>query len=212
MSINALVLATFVLVSVAGPSAFACPEDSDGDGHCDAADNCPSVANPTQSNLDGDGEGDACDDSDAVLDIATLQIKADTSATSDNAAVKVKGSVATAPPDDRFFLASGVGLRVVDGGTLDFFYGLAQGDCGLVSLGRWVCIDPDRHLKLSAKSGKSTPNVYRVSISVKKLALTGPFAGPVTATISTDSDIDRVGTIASCKSNASATKLSCKAP
>ncbi len=35
--------------------------DADGDGVCDAADNCPSIANPTQVNTDGDVFGDACD-------------------------------------------------------------------------------------------------------------------------------------------------------
>jgi hypothetical protein len=37
------------------------PCDSDGDGRPDPNDNCPTVANPTQSDLDGDGIGDACD-------------------------------------------------------------------------------------------------------------------------------------------------------
>jgi hypothetical protein len=35
--------------------------DSDGDGIPNACDNCPNVANPTQSDADDDGTGDACD-------------------------------------------------------------------------------------------------------------------------------------------------------
>ena len=36
-------------------------EDNDNDGFVDQADNCPSMANPTQADLDNDGVGDACD-------------------------------------------------------------------------------------------------------------------------------------------------------
>ncbi|TMA38081.1 MAG: hypothetical protein E6J75_18700 [Deltaproteobacteria bacterium] len=37
-----------------------CP-DADGDGVCDASDNCPADPNPDQRDADGDGLGDACD-------------------------------------------------------------------------------------------------------------------------------------------------------
>ncbi len=36
-------------------------DDSDGDGFCSSTDNCPTVANPDQTDTDGDGIGDACD-------------------------------------------------------------------------------------------------------------------------------------------------------
>lgn len=36
-------------------------DDTDGDGICDAADNCPETVNPAQADDDSDGAGDVCD-------------------------------------------------------------------------------------------------------------------------------------------------------
>ena len=54
---------------------FACP-DSDADTVCDAGDNCPAVANTSQSNADGDALGDHCDTSDTDGDGFTDQTEA----------------------------------------------------------------------------------------------------------------------------------------
>ncbi len=47
--------------------------DNDGDGVSDGSDNCPNIANGSQSDSDNDGAGDACDndaDGDGVVDSA----------------------------------------------------------------------------------------------------------------------------------------------
>jgi len=50
--------------SPAGPDAN--PDDLDGDGLANAADNCPTTPNVDQHDEDGDGVGDACDNCPAV--------------------------------------------------------------------------------------------------------------------------------------------------
>jgi len=209
MSNDNLVLRAVLLVALAGVPAFACPDDGDGDGVCDALDNCPAVANAGQSDIDGDLAGDACDDADAALALAVLQIKSDTSTASDNGSVKVKGTFGVAPPNDVLFAANGLRLRVQALG-LDATYTWGQAQCGMVASGKWLCLSLDRRFKTTLKALKAVPTTYRFTLTVKRVALIGPFDGPVTATISQDYDIDRTGTIGNCR--VGSTKLTCKAP
>jgi hypothetical protein len=48
------------------------PPDDDGDGRPNTADNCPTVANPTQTDTDADGKGDACDNCPTVANANQL--------------------------------------------------------------------------------------------------------------------------------------------
>ena len=43
---------------------FTAPDDTDGDGILDSADNCPTTANADQADTDADGQGNACDPDD----------------------------------------------------------------------------------------------------------------------------------------------------
>ena len=56
-----LVSCMFFVALAAAVEALPCPEDTDGDGVCDADDNCPSVSNSNQEDADADGVGDVCD-------------------------------------------------------------------------------------------------------------------------------------------------------
>jgi hypothetical protein len=48
--------------------------DEDGDGVADVSDNCPAVANPSQSDADGDGAGDGCDASYGMCESGAARI------------------------------------------------------------------------------------------------------------------------------------------
>ena len=211
MPVRTFVSGVMVVVALAlgAGTAAACPGDADGDGFCDAIDNCPAVANPSQSDLDGDLAGDACDDTDTELNITVLQLKRNTSATGDNSAVKVKGDFVTAPPGDVVQAFSGLALRVQDALGLDVTYTWGGFECAVLPPGTKVlCISIDRRFKATFKPIKATPTVYRFVSTVKRVGLAGPFSGPVTATISQDDDIDRVDTVVDCR--LSSTKLTCK--
>jgi len=202
MSHNRLVGAVLLVGLLAGGPALACSGDADGDGVCDDVDNCPTVANADQSDIDCDLIGDACDDADAALTLRHVQLRAGTT----DGSIKLKGAFDVAPPADIFFASGGLALYVQDGLGLDATYGFGVAECGMVGLGRWYCQSLDRHFKAKLRARGSSS--YRFTIAFTKIALTGPFAGPVSVTMSQDHDIDRVGTIATCTSTA--TRLACK--
>jgi pyruvate/2-oxoglutarate dehydrogenase complex dihydrolipoamide acyltransferase (E2) component len=54
-----------------------CGPDGDGDGACDATDNCVSVPNSDQADADGDGLGDVCDNCPTVSNPSQLDTNGD---------------------------------------------------------------------------------------------------------------------------------------
>src|SRR5207302_7518278 len=91
--------------------------DQDGDGVCDADDDCPLVANPSQADADGDGIGDACAPCPgAAITGARLALgKLGAPAGDDTLAFKGRMTVPVAPAID----AVTTGVRVLVDGVLD---------------------------------------------------------------------------------------------
>src|SRR2546426_1909792 len=91
--------------------------DQDGDGVCDADDDCPLVANPDQADADADGIGDACDPcTGATITDAKLALgKLGAPAGDDTLAFKGRMTVPVAPAIDPVT----TGVRVLVDGVLD---------------------------------------------------------------------------------------------
>jgi hypothetical protein len=91
--------------------------DQDGDGVCDADDDCPLVANPDQADTDGDGIGDACDPcTGAAIAGAKLALgKLGAPAGDDTLVFKGRMTVPVAPAIDPMT----TGVRVLVDGVLD---------------------------------------------------------------------------------------------
>jgi hypothetical protein len=172
--------------------------DADGDGICDAGDNCPTVANPSQANLDGDALGDACDDADATLSVTKITLRRNNGGQGDKSAAKGKGFFVTSPPGDTFDGAAGFQIRIRDGIGLDVTRGFSAAEC--VAAGTKVkCKSTDKSRKASLKGLAATPQVIQFSYVFKRLGLSGPFNGPVSVTLTQNgSAIDRAGDATDC--------------
>ncbi len=179
--------------------------DTDGDGVCDADDNCPTVANADQQDLDGDHQGDACDAEDIVLNVVTARLRRSINPARPNGALLSKGDFLRLAPETPITVTGGFVVRVKDEVNLDMSFSFPEGECLANSKNRIKCKNPENTMALQLQPVSGTGQQdYKYSIKFSKLQLTGPFYMPVTVTITSKpatlvQGIDRVGEIIDCR-------------
>lgn len=179
--------------------------DDDGDGICDALDNCPLIDNPDQADLDGDTIGDVCDEIDAELDVHRARVRG---GKVERGEILIKGEVAVAP-DTSFAPALGLEVQAIDALGLDRTFAFVAADCRTLKSGRTTCKTLDGRWTGRFEPLKAKPGRIRFALRFKALTLTEPFAAPLVVRLTTDPasagiGIDRVGLIDACRVTAKA--------
>ncbi len=180
--------------------------DPDGDLICSANDNCPTVANPGQEDLDNDGAGNVCDGNDAAINLTQAKFKRNTSATGANGSITLKGDFLTSGPGDALNTSAPIGIQVNDNlGTSQSFVWTT-----CIAKGKKIgCKSTDSHHASQATFKQlGVPNQWKFVIKLKRRPIVGPFAGPVRATVSHDTGIDRTDDISDCRATSSG--VSCR--
>ena len=168
--------------------------DPDGDGVCSQNDDCPTVFNPSQSDLDGDGVGDACDVGPMSLRSGRIAAARDGTANAVSAAGTFVG-----------WFAVPVGLHVRHGEAFDLDVGAlpswAAKRCTSTAT-RIRCKSPDRMLSLVLTALGASPTIVDFRLTVKRPPATGPFIGPISVLLQ-EPDGLHVGVLSSCTTSAS---------
>jgi hypothetical protein len=128
-----------------------------------------------------------------------------------NGRIALRATFSTTPPDDVLDASSGFQLVMTDGATLDQTVVWASSDCEPTSRGGFVCRLPVLLWKLRLDPVRGSASSWRATARMKRLAVDGPFAPPVSVRITTDGLFDRVGETANCTTSANGA-LTCRAP
>lgn len=203
-----LVLAALGRPAAAGACSVPGGPDTDGDGVCDADDNCPTVANADQSNIDGDALGDVCDPVDATLNLVKVKIRHNGQLILlPRGRFVVTGDFVSNPPLDVFDGTQGIAIRVQDsapdpGPTLDVSHTWTAPECLKLSTGVIKCKSFNKRSRATFAPVRGTPQ-FRVRIAVRDVDAPGPFLGPVTVTLTHGQSVDRQGSLNECRTLAS---------
>jgi hypothetical protein len=194
-SINGCSATPSCLAGVCAPGGA----DTDGDGICDADDNCPAIANVGERDLDGDGIGDPCDPNDAALAVRQSLLLSQGRSRSHFTGVNARGTFTVSAPDV-FGTTEGIAVRVNDGASFATSFTWSASECTAQKRGRLLCrsaADPSTQLKLRPLA--SAPGVYKYKLRIAHLSVSADIVQPVGVTVTSDGAIDRVGAAAVCR-------------
>lgn len=203
------VTCTFIDTCQSGVCTAGGGGDTDGDGTCEADDNCPGVANPDQADLDADTDGNACDPEDRILNVVVARVKMNIGTPAKpTGGLLARGDFLATPPEAPLSAATGMLVRVEDSETLDVTIVWPASECETNSKGLIKCKSPDKkkHLIVKPVNG-SGGTLFRYTFRASRLDLQGPFFEPMVVTITTGpgnpptlvTGLDRKGEIIDCR-------------
>lgn len=144
------------------------------------------------------------------LTVTSARLRAQ-SAGRGNGSVAAAGTFAVDPPGDVFDASAPITVRVDDGLTLDQAHTWAAAECVVRARGRIACASADRRIKGMFRPAPRQVNTYGFRIMLRRLAVDGPLAPPVSVTLTHGSGpTTRLGSIAACRQAGSG--LRCRAP
>ncbi len=142
-----------------------------------------------------------------AINATQAKLKKDTSTAKDNGLALVKGDFLTGSASGAFNTSGPISVIVDDALTTTQAHTWSTSEC-VASGTRVTCKSVDKNYQASFRQLGGNANQWKFSIKQKKLAITGPFAGPVTVTLGWGPGIQRSDTISDCKATASG--LNCR--